>query len=626
MARVYLAEFESGMNFKRKVALKVVRPEFAKDDKFIQLMAREALIGSWLQHPNIVETLEFNQCEGRHYLALEFVEGDTLEGLLQDASNRDQMGLQPALALEVMIQVLKGLSYAHQLRSPEGEALQIVHRDLKPGNLMLSKHGLVKIMDFGIAKAKVAVAMLTAAGQVRGTPIYMAPEQVLGRDLDGRSDQFAAATVMHELITGRQVFLAGNLVQIMTRVARVDVGDAVDEVEALIPGVGPILARMWSKVPEDRFTECAEVASLLEDLLLPIKKRDREASRSATAVAPALKKPAAPAPPAANRPAQLVPSAKTPSPPPVSDVRVKAVEKEAPPKEKSSGFFRGLLGFGKKEPEPPKKQDKPREKRPVLDTAPGQRKVAGPVPAEPAEGPGPTAMVPRQKVPAPPPAPPPSAPPAPAPSAAVHAATQVSSANLRSPGAEQEPPVSMHQATAVEHRIGHLRVSDESPVEDVLDGDPPAHSLPTARLEANAAVGAASRGDVAYEETFAMPKQPPRAPVKDPEPPPPAVAAPAPPSLAAAPSPLATDAAPEAAGQPIGVTRVMKVDRSQLPPIAGLTKGAKIGPTSGQTRKPKGLSMFQANKPVAGLKGGASEDDVEEVDRTDDDFFSGDED
>ena len=284
MARVYLAELETGIGFKRKVALKVVRPEFSKDKKFVALMSREAMIGSMLQHPNIVQTLEFNEADGRSFLALEFVEGETLGELMDNNEDSDGRGLPLMLALEAMVQVLKGLSYAHNLRSHEGEVMDIVHRDLKPGNIMLSRHGLVKVMDFGIAKAKIASANITTVGQVRGTPIYMAPEQVTGKPLDGRADQFAAGTVLYELLTGKQLFIDNNLIRIMQRVARAEVQEQLGEMRALHPALGPILARMWARDPNDRYPDCEDPARQLEDIVFELKAADRESDSEAEIV------------------------------------------------------------------------------------------------------------------------------------------------------------------------------------------------------------------------------------------------------------------------------------------------------------------------------------------------------
>ncbi len=235
-------------------------------------MSREAMIGSYLQHPNIVETLEFNEADGRMFLALEFIEGQTVEQLLAQSKERGEKGIPLDLALEIQAQILKGLSYAHNLPSPDtGERMGIIHRDLKPGNIMVSRHGVVKVMDFGIAKAKVAAATITAAGQVRGTPIYMAPEQVMGKPLDARCDQFAAATVLFELVTGEQLFIARNLIEIMRRVSRAEVGDACKKLNRYADGLGDIAGRMWKVEPENRYEDCADAARDLEDLLPAIK-------------------------------------------------------------------------------------------------------------------------------------------------------------------------------------------------------------------------------------------------------------------------------------------------------------------------------------------------------------------
>ena len=354
MAQVYLAELSTLGGFRRKVALKIVKSEFARDPKFGQLMAREAMIGSRLQHPNIVETLEFNESDGRMFLALEFVEGETVEELLVQSTNDGRPGLPMDLAVEIVIQVLKGLSYAHNLISPEGEPMGIIHRDLKPGNIMVSRHGSVKVMDFGIAKAKVACATITAAGQVRGTPIYMAPEQVTGKPLDARCDQFATATVLYELVCGEQLFIARNLIDIMRRVARAEVGDGIRKLERRQPGLGAIVERMWAVSSEDRYADCADAARALEDLLPEVRSRMASPEPDDTIdTMPPLSEDDEPTRP--NR---------GPEPPPTREVPVTSSDDEDEEDEEASGGWLGSL-FRRKEkkPEPKKKRKKKRRRR-----------------------------------------------------------------------------------------------------------------------------------------------------------------------------------------------------------------------------------------------------------------------
>ena len=337
MATVYLAELATLGGFRRKVALKVVRDEFARDAKFGQLMAREAMIGSLLQHPSIVETLEFNEADGRMFLALEFVEGQTVEELMKGAKTEGRPSLSLVHSLEIIIQVLQGLAYAHSLETDEGEGVGIVHRDLKPGNIMVSRHGQVKVMDFGIAKAKVAMATITAAGQVRGTPIYMAPEQVTGQALDGRADQFAAATVLYEMMTGKQVFIARNLIEIMRAVSRAEVSEPLRLVSDLHPGLPKIMGKMWSRAADERYTSCSEAAADLQELLV-------DEQRKAMTLTP-------------------VPSDIAEDPKEVKSVRKK--RKKEP--EKRGGMFDlvAALGFGRKKakPEPPPRKKRRKKRR-----------------------------------------------------------------------------------------------------------------------------------------------------------------------------------------------------------------------------------------------------------------------
>lgn len=369
MATVFLAELQTFGGFKRKVALKVVRSEFARDPKFSQLMAREAMIGSYLQHPNIVETLEFNEVDGRMFLALEFIEGQTVEELLEQNKSRGETGIPLDLALEIQVQILKGLSYAHNLPSPEtGERMGIIHRDLKPGNIMVSRHGVVKVMDFGIAKAKVACATITAAGQVRGTPIYMAPEQVMGKPLDGGCDQFAAATVLYELVTGEQLFIAKNLIEIMRRVSRAEVGDACAKLDRYTPGLGSVAARMWKADPTHRFEDCVDAAVAIEDLLPSVKA----ALARGESLQPSPEPPAAPPPDPGKGPnlARLGPPADV-------DETAEQVDTPAPLRPKRKRTFLEILGL-KKPPEPEPKKRRKKRKRSPGETGPlgadGQRR------------------------------------------------------------------------------------------------------------------------------------------------------------------------------------------------------------------------------------------------------------
>jgi serine/threonine-protein kinase len=266
MARVYRAEKTGDMGFSTDVALKVVmRPHPREDSEFVKLLTREALIGGLMSHPNIVKTHDFSQVDGHYYIAMECVSGSALERLLRLVAKDSEL-VPPVLALDVVQQTCRGLSYAHSLCDRSGRPLNIIHRDIKPGNILLSRHGVVKITDFGIAKAAVETGVVTATNVVRGTPLYMSPEQATGSAMDHRSDLFTVGLILYELLTGQRLFEMKDIVSTMESIARAKIGDAPDEVEALVPGLGEVLRHLLTRRPRERYSDAEEVELVLADL------------------------------------------------------------------------------------------------------------------------------------------------------------------------------------------------------------------------------------------------------------------------------------------------------------------------------------------------------------------------
>jgi serine/threonine protein kinase len=266
MARVYRAEKSGDMGFSTDVALKVVMKPHPRDDsEFVKLLTREALIGGLMSHPNIVRTQDFSQVDGHYYIAMECVDGSALERLLQVAAREDDQ-VPPVLALDVVQQTCRGLSYAHSLCDRDGRALDIIHRDIKPGNILLSRHGVVKITDFGIAKAAVETGVVTATNVVRGTPLYMSPEQATGTEMDHRSDLFTVGLILYELLTGKRLFEMKDIISTMESIARAHIGAAPDEVEDLVPGLGGVLRRLLRRKAHDRYRDADEVELAVAEL------------------------------------------------------------------------------------------------------------------------------------------------------------------------------------------------------------------------------------------------------------------------------------------------------------------------------------------------------------------------
>ena len=216
MAEVFLCTMFSGDEFRRPVAVKIVRDDFAKRPEFCELFAQEARFAAMLLHPNIVNVLDFSRdAQGRLFLVMEYIEG---VDLWQLAAGR---ALPPSVAIHIAAEVLHGLDYAHRL--PHGSEVRgIVHRDVSPANILLSWLGAVKVADFGIAKAITTSGILSG---IKGKTSYMSPEQADGKPIDARSDLFSLGVVLWEMLTGRRLFQGQHAKAVLTRVI---LGDVID--------------------------------------------------------------------------------------------------------------------------------------------------------------------------------------------------------------------------------------------------------------------------------------------------------------------------------------------------------------------------------------------------------------
>lgn len=262
MARVFRAELLGPEGFRKPAAVKIVRSAIASDNERLRVsLINEARLGGLLHHPNVVDTYDFGDVDGLPYIAMEYVRGIGLEkalGIVQP--------LPAPIACEIGIQVCAGLDHAHNLEDAEG-ASELVHRDLKPSNVILSRDGLAKVMDFGIAKATALSATNTATGMTKGTPSYMSPEQVNGEELDRRSDIFAMGAILYELFTGKRLFVADSLMSILVAVLQVEdrlaSSRALDELDLVTLGLSDVVRRCLRRDRADRY---ADAAALEDDL------------------------------------------------------------------------------------------------------------------------------------------------------------------------------------------------------------------------------------------------------------------------------------------------------------------------------------------------------------------------
>jgi hypothetical protein len=248
MAEVWRATVRGAAGFRKEVALKMIRREWAEDSQFVDMFVDEARLSAQLTHPNIVATLDFGRSAGRYYLALEMVEGATLRSCLHHLERKGRR-LDRALGLYVIAEVAAGLDYAHRAIDPEGRPLHLIHRDVNPANVLISLHGEVKLSDFGIAKAAGRAAQ-TEAGSLKGKIPYMSPEQAWGRPLDARSDVYALGLMLQELLTGRRALDGSNEIELLER-ARA--GEVLPPGPEVPPELQAILARALAREPEARY-------------------------------------------------------------------------------------------------------------------------------------------------------------------------------------------------------------------------------------------------------------------------------------------------------------------------------------------------------------------------------------
>ncbi|MBL8940536.1 MAG: serine/threonine protein kinase [Archangium sp.] len=268
MAHVFLALQRGVQGFEKAVALKVVLPEHAANPDFVQMFLDEARVVARLDHANIVRVYDFGESDGRFYLSMEYLPGEDLSSVLQSLrKTKEPMPL--AIAADLVASAAAGLHFAHELTSPTGAPLNIVHRDVSPSNLMVTYHGAVKVVDFGVARAASNLSQ-TASGTMKGKVGYASPEQVRGEELDRRSDVFALGVVLHELLAGERLFKRDTDLAAMHAILT----GAVRPLREVRPDVPPALEAIVTKAlhldREARFQTAAELGDALARWLMSV--------------------------------------------------------------------------------------------------------------------------------------------------------------------------------------------------------------------------------------------------------------------------------------------------------------------------------------------------------------------
>jgi serine/threonine-protein kinase len=239
MAETWRARLVGDAGVTKPVLIKKVLPEFAGDEAFISMFTSEARISATLSHGNVAQVFDFGRVDGDYFLAMEYVDGQPLHRVLKRALRGGMSALPIPLATYIALEMCRGLHYAHTRTDDKGQPLGIVHRDISPDNVLISYEGQVKIVDFGIAKARSLRNFDTEPGVVKGKYLFFSPEQARGRQVDARTDVWATGVVLYELLCGR-LPVSGAQHLVMSRMAtgefpsprqvREDLPEALEEI------------------------------------------------------------------------------------------------------------------------------------------------------------------------------------------------------------------------------------------------------------------------------------------------------------------------------------------------------------------------------------------------------------
>lgn len=262
MATVYRGVLQGVDGFEREVAIKVLHAHLADESQYVAMFHDEARLASRLAHPVLVPVTDLGDANGIHYMVMDLLKGEDLAALHRHFSKKGKEFPLPH-ALWVAQHVLEGLSYAHELKTTKGKACGIIHRDVSPQNIFISRAGVVRLVDFGIAREQQGTGV-TQAGIVKGTIPYMAPEQARGEAVDERIDVFAVGMVLFELITGRIPLEETEPTAQREAIAE---GRLTPNFKAIDHSIRPILEKALATNADDRYASARDFAHDVRTLL-----------------------------------------------------------------------------------------------------------------------------------------------------------------------------------------------------------------------------------------------------------------------------------------------------------------------------------------------------------------------
>jgi serine/threonine protein kinase len=266
MADVYEAVRVGLEDFQTRVALKCILPAMTRDERFVKMFINEARLGSQLQHPNIIQIQDFNKVNETYYIAMEYVDGVDLSRIIKRLAARG-LSFPATVVIDLAIQALAGLGYAHEARRMDGSPMNIIHRDVKPSNFLITPGGMVKVGDFGIAKAANSASSNSMTGdQLKGTINYMSPEQIDGVPLTPSSDLFSVGAIIFEMLTLRPLFEGPTMSATLIKIAMVNIESDMNLVANRYPEFETLLRKALGRDPKDRYPIASVMAAELHKL------------------------------------------------------------------------------------------------------------------------------------------------------------------------------------------------------------------------------------------------------------------------------------------------------------------------------------------------------------------------
>ncbi|HTE50592.1 MAG TPA: serine/threonine-protein kinase [Kofleriaceae bacterium] len=264
MAEVYRARLRESPIAPELLAIKVMRPELAREARFVDMFHREGQLAILLENRGIVRTTAVGRIEGRHYIAMEYIGGRDLTQVLRRCQ-KSNLRIPVPHAVYIAARIAEGLDFAHRLISPDGRQLNIVNRDVSPSNVRLAYTGDVKLLDFGIAQA--LMKFTSEIGVLKGKFSYMSPEQIRGMPVDARTDVFSTGIILHEMLTTEKLFRGDTEFALMEKVRKAEVDPPSKFNRRVTPELDAIVLRALARDVNDRYQSAAELFGHLTQLL-----------------------------------------------------------------------------------------------------------------------------------------------------------------------------------------------------------------------------------------------------------------------------------------------------------------------------------------------------------------------